>query len=274
MNSSGRLIVAILAVGAVAIGFWMLLLGPKREEADRLSGERDSLALTLAQAQSAVTEAEAARRAFPADYRQLVVLGAAVPEGDETSSLLVELSRTAEASKVQFDAIQLTSSGGEAAAVEVPAAEAPPEAETSPSGAVPAAASVPPTEAAASLLPLGATIGPAGLAVMPYSITLKGNFFQIADFIHQIDSLVDPANAKVGVEGRLITIDGFSLTASKDEETGASAGLDANFVVTTYVTPPGQGVTAGATPTEPSAAPVATPAGEEAAASSETVSAR
>ena len=62
-------------------------------------------------------------------------------------------------------------------------------------------------------MPLGASIGPAGLAVMPYTLTFSGNFFQIADFIHGIDSLVETENAKVGVEGRLVTIDGFSLNS-------------------------------------------------------------
>ena len=55
---------------------------------------------------------------------------------------------------------------------------------------VPAAETVPPTEVEASLLPLGASIGPAGLAVMPYTLQFQGNFFGIAKFIGQVDSLV------------------------------------------------------------------------------------
>ena len=66
---------------------------------------------------------------------------------------------------------------------------------------------------AASTLPLGAAIGPAGLAVMPYELTFTGDFFRVADFIEGLDSLVETTNAKVGVDGRLITIDGFSLDA-------------------------------------------------------------
>jgi hypothetical protein len=105
-------------------------------------------------------------------------------------------------------------------------------------------------------MPLGASIGPAGLAVMPYTLTFTGDFFQIAGFIHGIDKLVETKNATVGVEGRLVTIDGFSLSATEDEEEGAGDNrLSANFTVTTYITPPGQGVTAGASTSEP--APVA-----------------
>ena len=142
---------------------------------------------------------------------------------------------------------------------------------------MPAAATVPPTEVAASLLPLGASIGSAGLAVMPYSLTFRGSFFHIADFIKKIDSLVKPGASTVAVGGRLVTINSFSL--GPDSEKGFPY-LDASLSVTTYLTPPSQGVTAGATPTAP-APSTATPAASEApttetsaSPSSQTVSAR
>lgn len=277
MSSSHRLIVAILVVAALAVGFWVLLLAPKREEADKLSGEVDSLSVTLAEARSRTAEAAAARREFPSDYRQLVVLGEAVPASDETASLLVELNQVATDSRIDFEAFQLASEGGgEAEVSEIPAPAPSTEAPAAePSSAVPAAATVPPTEAAASLMPLGATIGPAGLAVMPYSLTFTGSFFEVADFIAEIDSLVHTREASIEVEGRLMTIDGFALSP-ETEEGGDSSQLSATFSVTTYLVPPDQGVTAGATPTAP-APETAAPASESSAAageSSETVSAR
>lgn len=270
MTSSNRLIVAILIVAALAIGFWMLLLGPKREKADELSEQVETLQVTLAQAQSNVAAAEAAKREFPDDYRQLVVLGEAVPAGDETASLLVELGDVADDAKVEFEGIQLASSGEAApeAAAPAPPAEAPASA---PSGAVPAAATVPPTEAEAALLPLGATIGPAGLGVMPYSLTFSGSFFRVADFIEGIDSLVHTRSNGVGVEGRLVTIDGFSLSAGSDPD---DPSLGATFVMTTFVTPPSQGITAGASPTAPAPETPASTESEESPETSETVSAR
>lgn len=260
MSSSNRLIVAILIVGALAVGFWMLLLSPKREEADELSAQVETLEATLSQESSRLAAAEAAKQAFPDDYRQLVVLGEAVPESDETASLLVEINRIAKGSKVEFHDIQLASSG-ELGTPETslvpPPTEATPAPE-SPNG-VPAAATVPPTEAAASLMPLGATIGPAGLGVMPYSLTFTGDFFEIADFIEGIDSLVATLNAKVGVEGRLVTVDGFALTPTGNVE---KKDLEVSFSVTTYVTPPEQGVTAGASPSEPAPVSTEVPSGE------------
>jgi hypothetical protein len=124
-------------------------------------------------------------------------------------------------------------------------------------GAVPVAATVPPTEVAASLLPLGATVGTAGLGVMPYDLTFRGDFFHIADFIKGIDSLVHTGGQGVAVDGRLVTLNSFALNA--DPNLGFPY-LNATFSVTAYLTPPGQGLTAGATPTAP-AISTAVPAG-------------
>jgi Tfp pilus assembly protein PilO len=252
MSAPNRLIVAILVVAAAAVAFWMLALAPTREEADKLAGEVEQQEVVLAEVRSKAAEAAAAKRKFPADYRKLVVLGKAVPDGEETSSLFVELNRIAGRSEIKFESIKLSSSGGAAEAP--PAASTPPE-EVPPAtpesggagSAVPAAATIPPTEAAASVLPLGASIGTAGLGVMPYTLSFKGDFFEIADFIADIDSLIDTGE-KIAVDGRLVTLDGFALSA--DPQLGFPH-LDANFTVTTYLVPPSQGTTAGATPTEP-----------------------
>ena len=96
--------------------------------------------------------------------------------------------------------------------------------------------SMTPTEAAASLLPLGAGIGPAGLAVMPYSLTFNGTFFHLADFLHGLDNMVQTKNdASVTVDGRLLTINGFSL---KGDQTTGFPDLEGSFSVTAFVTPP------------------------------------
>lgn len=250
-SSSNRLIISILVIAALAIAFWMLLLSPRRNKADELSTQVEGLKVAREQAQATVVQAEAARREFPSDYRKLVVLGQAVPASDETASLLVELNRVAERTKVKFDSIQLEGQGessepvtsAEGANVAPPAT-----ATTGSANAQPAAETVPPTEASASLLPLGASIGPAGLAVMPYNLAFRGNFFHIADFMQEVDKMVRAENSKLSVDGRLTTLDGFALSADGER---SFPYLQANFKITTYLVPPNEGVTAGATPTEP-----------------------
>lgn len=235
-ESSNRTIVAMLIVAALALAFWILILSPKREEADKLGLQVDEAETSLAQHRAEIAEAEQARDQFPLDYQRLVVLGKAVPANDDVASLLVQINRLASRAGGSFQNINLSSGGGEAA----------PE---------PTGAAASPTEAEASLLPLGASIGPAGLGVMPYTVNLDGNFFEVADFIKGLDSLVRTNEGSVAVDGRLLTVDSFTLRA--DKLLGFPA-LEGSFSLTSYLTPPGQGITGGATPSVPTTS--ATPA--------------
>jgi Tfp pilus assembly protein PilO len=250
LKSGNGLVVIVLAVAVLAVAFWMLLLGPKREEATKLGAEVEQVEASLAQHSQEAAFAAEARESFPDDYRRLVVLGKAVPGDDDTASFLVQVNRIAESAGVEFRALELSEGSGGAEAT-------PPPAEAAASTGTPVSA----TEAAASVLPLGATVGPAGLAVMPYTLTFDGSFFEIADFIKGMDKLVDTKEGTVAVDGRLVTIDGFDLSAAPSESFPA---LEATFTVTTYLTPPSQGATGGATlesPPASSAAPVATTTG-------------
>jgi Tfp pilus assembly protein PilO len=249
LSSSNATVVGVLAVVVFAVSFYMLALSPKREEASKLEAQVEQVKGTLAQHRSEIATAEEARADFPAEYQRLVVLGKAVPGDDDTASLFVQVNHIADHAKVRFSNLALSSEGGgETEEVEAPPAEA--------GGAL-----VSPTEVAAATMPLGATVGPAGLGVMPYTLTFEGNFFQIADFIKGLDSLVETQNEKVTVDGRLLTVNGFSLQAAPKAEFPT---LEATFSVTTYLTPPGEGLAGGASPESPEGtevAPVATTTG-------------
>jgi Tfp pilus assembly protein PilO len=246
-KTTNLLVAAMILVAGLATAFWMLALSPKRDEATKLDAQVTQLEGSLAQHQSEIVSAEEARSEFPVDYHRLVLLGKAVPPNDETPSLLVQVTRISKSAGVRFQSLVLQneSGGGEAAP-------------TTASSGEPVSA----TEAAASLTSLGASVGPAGLAVMPYSLTFTGSFFKIADFIKGLDSLVKTNNENVGVNGRLVTINSFSL--GEDSEAKFPA-LRASFSVTTYLTPPSEGTTAGASPegpTEPlSSVPASTTTG-------------
>jgi hypothetical protein len=239
MISSQRIIVAMLAVVAIAVAFWMLLLSPKKDEVAKLDKQVVQQEESLAQHQAEVQHGLAAEKAFPAEYQQLIVLGKAAPADDETASLLVQLNRIARNSKVRFESFVLApASGGASEAPEPPALSESGETVSYPS----------PTEVSASTMPLGAAIGPAGLAVMPYTLVFKGSFFRVADFIHGLDALVKTRNEEVDVTGRLITINGFNL---KEDPNRGFPFLEATFTVTTFLVPPQEGITAGASPSSP-----------------------
>ena len=91
---------------------------------------------------------------------------------------------------------------------------------------------------------------------MPYDLTFRGTFFEVADFVAALNGMVKTSARGIAVDGRLLTINGFEL--QPDEEKGFPE-LSVKLTVTTYVAPVDQGVAAGATPTAP-APGTATPA--------------
>ena len=96
-------------------------------------------------------------------------------------------------------------------------------------------AAVAPTEAAAATLPIGATVGPAGLPVMPYDLTFRGNFFEFADFIAELDGMV--STELEGRRRRRPAADRRRLRASRATRTKGFPYLSANLHVTTLRRP-------------------------------------
>jgi hypothetical protein len=87
---------------------------------------------------------------------------------------------------------------------------------------------------------------------LPYTLNFTGTFFDVAGFFSGLDSLNNLRNdgAMVAADGRLITVDGFSLSRV-EALGGGSPKLDVGLAVTTYVAPSGEGLTAGASPGGP-----------------------
>lgn len=251
LSSSNLAVVSALALVVLGIAFYAMALSPKREEASKLDAQIEEVTSSLASHRAEIAAAEEARDEFPTEYQRLVVLGKAVPGDDDTASLLVQVNHIADHAGVRFSNLTLSAeAGGEAA-----------EAETAAPATEASGTPVSATEVAASTMPLGATVGPAGLGVMPYELTFGGSFFQVADFIKGLDKMVETQNQEVTVDGRLFTVNGFSLQAAPKTD---FPSLEATFSVTTYLTPPGEGLTGGASPespAEPEAAPVAATTG-------------
>jgi Tfp pilus assembly protein PilO len=266
MRRSELTIVLSLVVIGLMVAFWMVVLGPKRERAASLKDDVVQLQSQLTEAQQAAAAGAQERKSFPVDYRKLVVLGKAVPEDGDQASLLVQLQQIADRSGVGFQSIDLAD-----AASTTPTAPSTSSTDTSSTGTTSpsssgSSAAVPSeptaaTEASAATLPIGASVGPAGLPVMPYDLKFTGQFFQIADFLKRLDAMVRTAHGAVNVNGRLLTVDAFTLAPIEAGTDSVSLvpTLTADLSVTTYLTPADQGITAGATPTAPAPA-ITTPA--------------
>jgi len=271
MKRNERLILGSLAVIGLIAAFWLLVLGPKRHQASELQTQVDELQSSLAEAQQDIAAGDESRKSFGLDYRRMVVMGKAVPADSEQSSLFVQLQGLADRSGVVFQSIDLADTSSAAAAAPAPStststsdtststsstdASAATDSSTTSSAATSSDPSVTASasEAAVSTLPIGAAVGPAGLPVMPYEMSFTGDFFQIADFMQGLDELVRIRGGVPDVRGRLLTVDGFTLTPAEDD-TAADPELTVDLGVTTFLTPADQGVTAGATPGGPTAA--------------------
>jgi Tfp pilus assembly protein PilO len=251
VKATDRTILAGLAIAGLIAAFWFVVLAPKRDEAVTLADEVAALEQSVAAQEQLVAEGRQAQDDFNRNYQRLVVLGKAVPEDEDTSSLFVQLQEIAKDANVEFDAIELVPGGGTGGAAPAPAEQTTTDQNQSDSSgsepvpeAVPAAA----TESAAANLPIGATVGPAGLPVMPYKLSMRGSFFELADFLAGVDRLVHSRHGRDVVDGRLITIDGFGLAGNEEE---GFEVLNASLALTTFLTPADQGLTAGATPAGP-----------------------
>ena len=276
MKGSDKAIVLGVVVAIVLGGFYFKVLSPKREQASSLSKEITELQANVDTQKQTADFAEDARRHFPAYYGRLVVLGKAVPADADTPSLLVQVNSVANRTGVKFDGLQLSASSSASASSPTPSSSSPSDTSTSgtsttdttsttattpSSGTTPSSTSTATagttaptaaTEATAATLPLGAAVGPAGLPTMPYDLSFEGTYFQVADFLKGVDDLVHVrGSSQVAADGRLLTIDGFSLQPG-DNATSSNPTLMVKLAVTSFVTPGDQGLTAGASPSGPS----------------------
>ncbi len=277
MKTSDRTILMVLLVLGGLAALWFLLLAPKREEAGKLKDEVAQLETEVSAQEALVAEGHAAQADYERNFSSLVVLGKAAPADGDMPAMLQQLVAISDKANTDFELLEQ----GTAAEVEQPAAaetttdanaETPPaEGETPPAeGETPPAegtaatetttpvSAVPATEANAATIPIGATVGSAGLSVLPYDVKFTGDFFQVADLFAGVDRMVRSQAARVDVEGRLVTVNGFTM-----KKENITDPLDVELSISTYVLPESQGLTAGGTSTAPPASvPAATPVAE------------
>jgi hypothetical protein len=228
------LLPAVAAIAALA-AFYFLLLAPKREEVTRLDTEITAAEATAQQAEQQVGSYTKAKGNYRANYTTIARLGKAVPADDDVRSLLVQLDDAAKQSKVSFRSMSLSAGGSQ------PGATAPTTTDqlASAPGAVP--------------------VGSAGFAAMPFSFNFEGSFFRLSDFFNRLEKFVTVRNDAIDVTGRLLLVGSIAVTPGTGGDLGT---LQAQIGAATYLVPPAQGTTGGATPQAPAGAtPAATDPG-------------
>jgi Tfp pilus assembly protein PilO len=226
VSANNRIIAAVVALVAAAGAFYMFALKPQRQEAADLQGKISTKQGELDAARALLASNTQAREQYREAYAAVVRLGKAVPADDDVKSLMVQLDSAAKSAKVDFRSIDVTA------------------------GASAAPTSNSAGAAAAVQLPPGATVGPAGFPVMPFSFAFTGSFFDLNDFFKKINKMVQAKGDKLRVDGRLLTLDGLQL----QPDSAGFPHIRATVNATSYLVSPLEGATGGATAQGPAGA--------------------
>ena len=221
MSSQGRIALAVLGVVAVLAVCWMALVAPKRAETREVDAKIAQAQKREADAAAQVARARSARSTRARDAATAARLAKAVPDDDDVGALVRQLDALAEANGIDFRAVKLVGTAAppaaaapaqadEAAGEEGAAAddEKKAEGEETAGAKAPVAASV-------AQPPPGATVGPAGLLTVPFSFTFDGGYKAMQRFLAAVDGLAKINKGRISVRGRLVTVDGFSLSAGR-----------------------------------------------------------
>jgi len=236
MSARDRTVLVIVCVVAAILAPWLLVIQPKQDQASKLQSQITAEQSKLDSARAQLASGASARAAFASSYTTLVRLGEAVPTDDNTPSLIYQLQAAAKATGVDFQS--LTFNAGSSSGTPTPT--------PTPSPAAPGGVA----QTSTATLPPGATVGPAGFPIEPFTFTFQGNFFHLANFLGKLQRFVVANNRHVSVSGRLMTLNSISLGAGSQGFPQISATISA----TTYLLPASQGLLNGATPAGPSAA--------------------
>jgi len=271
--------IAIVMLPLVLIGaFVFFIMKPKRAEAVKAAKALEEQRESRDKAVSREQQLLVAKQTFTADYTTVVRLGKAVPTDVDMPSVLVQLERAAKGTGIEFGKItpgpRVPAAGGAAsgaapsggtaagsssaqpaaaggASAQSSAGQNVEKANTAAAGSGQAsAASQNATSGGGSAAAAGGASGATGvpgLDTVPLELGFTGNFFDLADFFHDLKRFVDVANQDLKIRGRLMTIDSFSFKSESFPK------LEAEMKARIFLSPPASGAAAGASPAGPAA---------------------
>lgn len=258
ISDRDRKILILIVPVLLIVGYWLLLLGPKREEADTVAQTRAKHQTQRDLAQAKAARLDGAKASFAEDYAEMIRLGKAIPRTLDMPSLLVQLDRAARGTGISFDAIK----EGERAPAAASSAAASPPAQSGPGKAAEttekkvgeANADTAASQSAQSGNPPASTPAPGagapqGLDAVPLELGFSGTFFDLTQLLHRLKRFVRVANDRILVRGRLLTVDGFQFESSDSSE------LKVTLKATVFLAPKDEAGATGATPDGPASAP-------------------
>lgn len=224
MTARDRMVVVVLGALAVLAVAWLLVVSPERNKASEVQAKAQTAQAELSAAKGKLSEAEDAETRYAAAYSSIVSLGQAVPAEAEVSSLVYELDHASSKDEVGFESI--TAGAGE-------------------------------SSSSASSASAASTAAATGFQELPFTFSFAGSYEQLYKLMGRLQGFtVTKPDGSVSVNGRLLSIQGVSLTggSSGGASSSAAAGkLTATVTATAYVLPAGETLTGGATASGPAA---------------------
>ncbi len=269
MKLSPRSLLGLLPVAAILGAFWFVVLAPARADVTATQVQLVQATARRDGALATVAAAEQARLRYARDYASVARLARAVPVEEDVAALVRGLDSLSRANRLDFRTIALSgavaatpatppaapdAAGGESSSAEG-GGEKPAEGDAggdaggeAAKGGDGAAAT---DGAVVAQAPAGAAVGSAGLLTMPFTFTVEGSYLPLQRFLKALHARGRHTTGdRVKVNGRLLTIDGFSLVAGREGLPQLSAIISA----TAYLEPEPGGVIVRSTAEAPASA--------------------
>lgn len=184
MTQQDRTIIMVVVGVVIAAASWFLLIKPERQKATKAQAQVEVAQAAADGATAQAASAAAARAKYDRDYATVVRLGKAVPTDSDIASLVYQLDQTADESGVDFRSVNVTATASDTGAA---------------AGANSGAA------ATSSGLPGGVT-------TVPVTLKFTGTYFEMTRFLHKIERYTITRGDDIDVRGRLVSVDGVTLT--------------------------------------------------------------
>lgn len=233
MTQQDRTIIMVVIGVVIAAASWFLLIKPERQKATKAQAQVEVAQAAADGATAQAASAAAARAKYDRDYATVVRLGKAVPTDSDIASLVYQLDQTAEEAGVDFRSVNVTATATDTGAA---------------AGATSGAA---------------ATSGglPGGVTTVPVTLKFTGTYFEMTRFLRKIERYTITRGDDIDVRGRLVSVDGVTLTPGVAGFPQVSAEVQATVYRAPLdgVSSDGSGSTSGSTATPASSQTSTTP---------------
>ena len=178
MSARLQLLLGITVTIGLVAAAWLFAVAPKRERAAQLGAEVTQAEQRRDDARTRAEIADRARATYARDYAIVARLGKAVPANADVPSLVFQLESAARRAHVDFRAVNVLES-----------AQAAPD----PADANAAAAA-------------------GGVQPTPFTFKFEGTYSGLQQLLARVDRFSRVKGTRIAVNGRLLTIDGLSVT--------------------------------------------------------------